>query len=167
MMNNIQIRPAVRGDELILAQIQTEAWKTAFANILPADKLEKDTNPQKVIDMYTRVLQQKLPEGYLLFVDGNPHCMAFWGKSRTDLYPESAELICIHSLQGNWGKGYGSTMMEFLLEKIRSAGYQQVILWVFEENVRARRFYEKHGFVMTKHRKNHFGADEVLYQKSL
>ena len=146
MMNNIQIRPAVCGDELILAQIQTEAWKTAFANILPADELEKDTNPQKVIDMYTRVLQQKLPEGYLLFVDGNPH---------------------IHSLQGNWGKGYGSTMMEFLLEKIKSAGYRQVILWVFEENVRARRFYEKHGFVMTEHRKNHFGADEVLYQKSL
>ena len=58
-------------------------------------------------------------------------------------------------------------MMEFLLEKIKSAGYRQVILWVFEENVRARRFYEKHGFVMTEHRKNHFGADEVLYQKSL
>ena len=55
-MNNIQIRPAVCCDELILAQIQTEAWKTAFANILPADELEKDTNPQKVIDMYTRVL---------------------------------------------------------------------------------------------------------------
>ena len=93
MMNNIQIRPAVCGDELILAQIQTEAWKTAFANILPADELEKDTNPQKVIDMYTRVLQQKLPEGYLLFVDGNPHIGSSWA------FGEKAGQTCILIVQ--------------------------------------------------------------------
>lgn len=166
-MCNIQIRPAVCGDELILAQIQTESWKAAFADILPPDELEKYTDLSKTVEMYTRILQQEFPAGLLLFVDGGPHCIAFWGKSRTDLYPESAELICIHSRKGNWGKGYGSTMMDDVLEKIKAAGYQQVILWVFEQNLRARRFYEKHGFTMTEHRQNHFGADEVLYQKQL
>lgn len=28
-----------------------------------------------------------------------------------------------------------------------------MILWVFEENKRARRFYEKEGFIKTNHRK--------------
>ena len=166
-MYNVQIRPAVSGDELILAQIQTKSWQAAFADILSPDELEKYTDLQKTTEMYARVLQQGKIRGELLLIDGKPHCMAFWGKSRTDLYPESAELICIHSLQGNWGKGYGAMMMDYLLDKIKTAGYQQVILWVFEQNLRARRFYEKHGFVMTEHRKNHFGADEVLYQKSL
>lgn len=37
----------------------------------------------------------------------------------------------------------------------------------FEQNIRARRFYEKHGFILTQERKNSFGADEVLYVKLL
>lgn len=58
-------------------------------------------------------------------------------------------------------------MMEHILQEIKSAGFKQVCLWVFEQNIRARRFYEKHEFILTQERKNSFGADEVLYLKSL
>ena len=45
-------------------------------------------------------------------------------------------------------------LFQFVLnEKIKSQGYREVILWVFEENKRARRFYEKEGFIKTNHRK--------------
>ena len=36
---------------------------------------------------------------------------------------------------------------EHILQEIKSAGFKQVGLWVFEQNIRARRFYEKHGFI--------------------
>ena len=32
-----------------------------------------------------------------------------------------AELICIHSLQDNWRKGYGSKMMEQILRDMEKA----------------------------------------------
>ena len=50
------------------------------------------------------------------------------------------------SLQNQWRKGYGSKMMDVVLHDIAAAGYSKVMLWVFEDNARARRFYEAHGF---------------------
>lgn len=42
-------------------------------------------------------------------------------------------------------------------------------LWTFEANVRARRFYERHGFVATGSTAgdNEEGAPDVLYEWSL
>ena len=81
--------------------------------------------------------------------------------------PGYAELICIHSLQRNWRSGYGSRMMEAVLRDMTAAGYSKVMLWVFEENHRARRFYEANGFTASGRTKDGFGAAEVCYEKNL
>lgn len=41
------------------------------------------------------------------------------------------------------------------------------MLWVFKENHRARKFYEKHGFVLTEKSKEFSNAIEVMYCKDL
>ena len=81
--------------------------------------------------------------------------------------PGFAELICIHSLQENWGKGYGSKMMDKVLMDISEAGYTKVMLWVFEENERAKRFYGTKGFVKSEKSKEIKGVVEVMYVKEL
>ena len=81
--------------------------------------------------------------------------------------PGYAELICIHSLQDQWRKGYGSRMMETVLRDIKEAGYRKVMLWVFEENARARRFYEAHGFATGGKAKPDMMPVEICYEKSL
>ena len=77
------------------------------------------------------------------------------------------QLICIHSLCDNGGKGYGTMMMNNILDEIKNSGYNSVVLWVFEKNTRARSFYEKHGFVLTNSTQTSYGAVEVMYQKNL
>ena len=74
-----------------------------------------------------------------------------------------AEIEAIHSLPESWGTGLGAAMLAFALRG-RSAG-----LWAFEENRRARRFYEKHGFAFTGERRiSEFdGAVEVRYERML
>lgn len=37
-------------------------------------------------------------------------------------------------------------MMERVLDDVRRAGYSKLMLWVFDSNVRAIRFYEANGF---------------------
>ena len=101
------------------------------------------------------------------FTEDTPHCIAAWGKNRCDLGDAVGELICIHSLQDGWGKGYGSEMMKYVLNDLRQAQYKSVILWVFEANTRARRFYEKHGFKLTEQTKSFNGVTEVMYEKGL
>ena len=79
-------------------------------------------------------------------------------------HPEGrTEIEAIHSLPESWGTGLGAAMLDFALRG-RSAG-----LWAFEENRRARRFYEKQGFAFTGERRiSEFdGAVEVRYERML
>lgn len=164
---NVTIRKAKTGDEKALTYIQTESWKSAFANIISADEMLKYTNIVKVEEMYTNVLKSGYAEISILEIDGKPHCIASWSKARNSAFSDSAELICIHSLCDNWCKGYGSIMINHILEEIKNSGYGNVLLWVFEKNNRARCFYEKHGFVLTENRQISHGAVEVMYTVKL
>ena len=166
-MDNVFIRKAIPGDEQVLAYIQTESWKAAFAGILSPEELVRCTNQEKAEQMYHSILWREGCNMAIEFVDGKPHCIAAWVKNRCDLSDTVGELICIHSLQNNWAKGYGSAMMEYVLAQLQQANYESVILWVFEENSRARKFYEKHGFELTEQKKQANGIAELMYMKKI
>lgn len=163
----IKIEKVKLGDEKDLAYIQTESWKSAFKGILKDEDLEKYTEVKRAEEMYKSLLENNVGNGYILSIDEKPHCIAYFDKARDEEFSGYGELICIHSLASNWGKGYGSYMMEFILDKMKDLGYKKVLLWVFEENNRARRFYEKHGFILGENRKSFRGATEVIYFKVL
>lgn len=155
------------GDEAILAHIMTESWKAGFKDILSPEVLTKYTNVDKATMMYKRLLEQNIGNGYLLKVEGKPHCIAWWDDTRETDMPGYAELICIHSLPGQWQQGYGSKMMDTVLYDISAAGYTKVMLWVFEKNTRARCFYEAKGFITKGKKKTGMGATEICYEKNL
>lgn len=161
------IRKVTAGDAPALAYVQTESWKAAFESILSADILKKCTDIHQATAMYQRLLDNHIGNGYLLEIDGSPHCIAYWDKARDEDMPGYAELICIHSLQGNWGKGYGTKMMDTVLRDIREAGYPKVMLWVFTENHRARAFYEACGFVTYGKAAPRLEAQEICYERNL
>ena len=114
-----------------------------------------------------RLLDENKGNGYLLSVDGTPHCIAYWDTARDAELTGKAELICIHSLPENWHKGYGRQMMNRVLKDIKENGYSEVFLWVFRENYRARAFYEANGFALTDTSKPAFDTEEVLYSKRI
>lgn len=167
MVNNINIRKVQVGDANTLAYIQTESWKSAFKNILSKEDLDKYTNIDKAIELYDMLLNENIANGFILTIDENPHCISYWDKSRDEEMEGYAEIICIHSLCDNWGKGYGTKMMNYILEDIKNAGFNKVMLWVFKKNSRARKFYENHGFVLSEKSKKFSGAIEVMYYKYL
>ena len=105
------IRKVQQGDEFDLAYIQTESWKAAFKDILSAEILQMSTNLNRATAMYKRLLDENIGNGYILEVDSHPHCIAWWDTARDNDMPDYAELICIHSLQDNWRKGFGTQMM--------------------------------------------------------
>lgn len=164
---NSSIRKAKLGDEKTLAYIQTESWKSAFANIISADDMERCTDIAKIEAMYEHVLKSGYAEMSILEINGKPHCIAAWSKARNPQFSDCAELICIHSLSENRGKGYGSMMMNHILKEIQGSEYGSVILWAFEKNTRAHVFYEKHGFKLTDNTQISYDAVEVMYRKKL
>lgn len=166
-MSKIELRKAETGDEKVLAHIQTESWKSAFGGILSPEELERCTDIQKAEAMYKRVLERGSVRMTIEFIDQKPHCIAGWSHNRNDLGANTAELICIHSLTDKRHQGYGSLMMEHVLNEMKQAGYSEVVLWVFEKNITAIKFYEKHGFVLTDRKQEAHGAAEIMYTKTL
>lgn len=167
MNNNYLIRKVAPGDEAVLACIQTESWKAAFKDILTEEELVRCTDLERATRMYSGLLEANKGNGYLLEIDGKGHCIAWWDETREADMEGFAELICIHSLQNNWGKGYGSKVMDKVLGDIKEAGYTKVMLWVFEENKRARTFYEAKGFVKSEKAKTIKGITEVMYVREM
>lgn len=163
----VNIRRVKLGDEKSLAYIQTESWKEAFRDIVQADLLSKCTELGYVTAIYRKLLEEQKGNGYILELDGKPHCIAWWDVSREKDMQGYAELICIHSLKDNWHKGYGSMMMRRVLEDVKAAGYSKIMLWVFDNNVRAIKFYEAQGFVASGKKQPALGAVEEMYVCSL
>lgn len=164
-MSIYSLRKPAPGDERSLAHIQTESWKAAFKGILKDEDLERCTNIDKATAMYKGLIEDKIGNGCILEVDGKPHALAYWDKCREADMEGWAELISIHSLPDNWRKGYGSVLMDKVLEDVKTAGYGKIMLWVFDENKRARAFYESKGFIKSDKQKVSLGAVEVMYEK--
>ena len=161
------IRKVQQGDELNLAYIQIESWKAAFQDILSAEILQQATDLTHATAMYKQLLDENIGNGYILEVNSQPHCIAWWGKARDKDMSDYAELICIHSLQDNWRKGCGTQMMNRIMDDMKAAGYDKVMLWVFTNNVRARKFYESCGFVTYGKVKPCFETEEICYERKL
>ena len=161
------IRKVQQGDELNLAYIQIESWKAAFQDILSAEILQQATDLTHATAMYKQLLDENIGNGYILEVNSQPHCIAWWGKARDNDMSDYAELICIHSLQDNWRKGCGTQMMNRIMDDMKAAGYDKVMLWVFTNNVRARKFYESCGFVTYGKVKPCFETEEICYERRL
>ena len=164
---NCLIRKVRQGDEFNLAYIQTESWKAAFKDILSEEILQKYTDLNCAEAMYKRLLDENIGNGYILEVDSHPHCIAWWDRSRDSDMAGYAELICIHSLQDKWRRGFGTQMMNRVMDDIKTAGYDKVMLWVFINNVQARKFYESCGFVTYGKVKPCLETEEICYEKEL
>lgn len=54
-----------------------------------------------------------------------------------------------------------------VLADMKAAGYGKVMLWVFTDNDRARKFYEACGFVTYGKTKPCFETREICYERDL
>jgi GNAT superfamily N-acetyltransferase len=67
-----------------------------------------------------------------------------------------AELYALYVAPAWWSTGTGRALMDRVLSEVRAQGYPRIVLWVLEQNARARRFYERAGFRLS-------GASQVLH----
>jgi GNAT superfamily N-acetyltransferase len=76
--------------------------------------------------------------------DGAVVGFTYVGPSET---PGCAELYAIHVEPGLVGTGLGRRLMDNALPQLAGLGAERAVLWVLEANERARRFYDRAGWV--------------------
>jgi GNAT superfamily N-acetyltransferase len=64
--------------------------------------------------------------------------------------PGTVFLNLIYVLPDRWGKGIGGTLLAAVIAETARRGCHQIYLWTHEdENERAQRLYQRHGFTRT------------------
>lgn len=62
-----------------------------------------------------------------------------------------------------WGEGIGGTVVSAILEQARRRGFIEAQLWTHENNVRALRLYERHGFIRSGRAKDDEDGDRIVH----
>lgn len=139
-------------------------WRAAYRDSIPADYMAREITDSRWVPVFRRNYEEGVYRGLLLYGTDAPLCCATYGPARVDQTagdticnfssPDLAawgELVSLYTHPDYCGKGCGSAVMEEVLKRMKTAGYPGCFLYVLRENGRARRFYEKHGFVWDGH----------------
>lgn len=143
----MQIRPATLDDAAPLARLHVDTWRVAYCDILPAaflDALSYEKREQRWCDrlgqsdpqQFTLVAEE--PAGVLVgFASGGPE------RDGTPGY--DGEVYALYVSPSHWRSGIGRRLMVACAQMLLERGFRSGMLWVLEENQRARAFYEALG----------------------
>ena len=114
---------------------------TFIDDVLSAERFsEYLTDPDRTV---LKVTHGGAIVGYAMLIDGEP---ADPDVGRAVTLRPTTEISKLYVLPGNHGTGVASALMDAIVKRAVAAGCAGLWLGVNQENVRAQRFYAKHGF---------------------
>ena len=137
----MEIRPLRETDSrLEISRIYEESWRAAYRGIVPQAYL--DGIPA---GHWAEVLARADWTTLVMLDGGKPAGTAAVSPSRWPEDPEFGEIVSLYLL------------LEAAVRELEGRGFRDILLWVLEENRRARDFYEKAGFFSA----GNFMEDEI------
>jgi GNAT superfamily N-acetyltransferase len=131
------IRTGTAADAAAVAGVHVRTWQAAYAHVFPAEQLAELSIDQRAGQWRDRPPLVAEREGIIIgFVSV--------GASRDE--DGCGELFAIYVDPDHWGKGVGCELIAAGEERLRHLGYTEAILWVLDDNPRARCFYERAGW---------------------
>ena len=151
----ITIRKALPEDAYNYTICHIACWNAAFRGIVPDEYLD---NMPAQLEQRAESVRKTLGEPgncefYCVIFEERIIGRLIIGKSQDEDKPDTGEIGAIYLLEEFWSKGYGREMMDFAIGALRRLGYREVVLWTLKKNKRAKRFYEKYGFMADGARK--------------
>ena len=150
-----KLQPA--DDRRAVGKIYEDSWKYTYKESLPQEYLDALSAKQ-----WANKLDS--PNRYTLIaeLDGKMIGTASYGESRDLEYAGQGEIYSIYLLPGYMGKSYGKQLINAVMEQLHNLGYKNIFLWVLENNLGARGFYEKVGFTCSgKNKEAEIGGKTV------
>lgn len=138
--DGVVLRPATVRDAEAGAALHVRCWREAYGPLVDPDLLEA-----RLADAEAWVAKWRdriaLGPPRTLAVNGADLLgFAVAGQARHEGAPVDTELYAIYVLEAWHGTGVAQALLDATL------GERSAYLWVLEDNLRARRFYERNGF---------------------
>lgn len=139
------IRYANKEDVDTMALIHSKSFQQAFKGIIPDDFLKERFSYERLKDRLYKGVYEDTVTSCIMYEDDIPVGMQTFIKD-TERHDSEIDIGTICLLPEYWGRNIGIEFIGWGLKELKRKGYIKVVLWVVEENVRARKFYEKVGF---------------------
>ncbi|HLU31411.1 MAG TPA: GNAT family N-acetyltransferase [Acidimicrobiia bacterium] len=169
----MEIREPVAEDALELGRIHVRAWQEGYKDGLMPQTYLDGLDPEERAGMWAEALSRppRPRTTRLVSVDesGRPCGFILTGPAEVD--PTIGEVYALNVDPDVWGRGHGGALLARGVASLREAGFADAVLWVHRDNVRARRFYERHSWDPTgeEQQAEVLGIEvpEVRYRRSL
>lgn len=125
----------------IIGYIHSTAWKQTYRNIFPSEYLNSDTADQRRQE-FLKSYKSSSVHYYLVCEDKTAAGIV---KIETKNVWE-CEVSAIYILESCRNNGCGTEIIRFVKSNFED---YEIIIWVLEENVKAKSFYEKNNFDLT------------------
>ncbi len=150
-----EIRAGDRRDADGIASVHVASWRAGYAHVIPESVLYADEFESSRHAMWN---DWRFHSGQRIAVcvrtDGDDRTVvgfAAFGpeRERARGFTGRGELYAFYFHPDVWGDGSASALIDHVDERLRAEGFGEAVLWVLDDNPRARAFYEKHGWTAT------------------
>ena len=138
----MHVRKVTKTDDFdAIANIYAQSWKAAYHGIVPQDFLDSLTTKQ-----WSDKLANSTFDAYVILEDDKYIGTSSICAARDVKMAGYGEIISIYLLPEYFGRGYAKPLIDCVTNALLEKGYSNIYLWTLTENIRAQKFYEKHGF---------------------
>jgi GNAT superfamily N-acetyltransferase len=139
----VQIRRVRLEDAAAVAEVHVRTWQAAYEHVFGVERLAGLD-----IGARERLARRFATDGdYDAFVaEDDGRIVGFVACGTAEEEADQRELFAIYVLPEAWGTPAAPGLMGAAVEAMRDRGAPDAILWVLEDNPRARRFYEREGW---------------------
>ncbi|MCM8731383.1 GNAT family N-acetyltransferase [Hephaestia sp. GCM10023244] len=169
-----RVRAAVRDDAAALALVAAATFLDAFAGVLEGADIVAHCGKHNTPAAFAEWIDD--PAGAVALVEAIPGGapLGYMLLTAPDLPietgPDDIELKRIYTLSRWYGAGMGPALMNQAFDDAADLGKSRILLGVYGGNLRARAFYERHGFVLAGERRFLVGStwhDDVVYAREV
>lgn len=143
----VQIREATAEDAAAIADIHVSGWRVAYRDVVPEQHLQSLSVEKRQAKWLCAIEKGEPLIRVATGANGVSGWVAFAGTRDDDAMPNTGEIWAIYVSPTAWAGGIGRHLLAQACEELQGMGFRAVTLWVLVKNERARRFYERLGFV--------------------
>lgn len=165
---NGRVRKVTREDIPRLAEINLFGWRMAYRGILSDQLMFVDRTVEKSMAKMRAQFEQNENLTWVYEDDDIVKGLLSFGPCRDKDKPAAVELYGLYVDPAFIGQGIGNAMLSYFERSEVAAKTDELVLWALEENYKAQKFYEAHGYRRDGGRKFLDGlqAWEIRYHKA-
>lgn len=136
---SIDIRKAEPSDAAAIAEVHHEAWRGAYAGIIPHRALTAMIN-RRGRDWWANAIR-RAASILVIEIGGVVAGYATMGRNRARELRQEGEIYELYLRPEYQGIGLGSRLFAEARQRLKDHGFRGLVVWALEENVNALDFY--------------------------